>query len=137
MLPFDKHAALIAGVYLSVAMAWIIGSDALVAALSGSDPGTLQKWQTAKGIGFVVTMAGGIYFGTAWVMARQRRQLEELRRLEEMLQVSQRLEALGTLAATVVHDFNNVIGVIRGATDLARIEHYDPAKMPRRMHQQL
>ncbi len=133
MSRFDKNAALIAGVYLSVAMAWIVGSDSLAAALSGSDPATLQKWQTAKGIGFVVVMAGGLYVGMVWTLARQRRQADEMRRLEEMLQVSQRLEALGTLAATVVHDFNNVIGVIRGATDLAKLENYDPTKMPRRM----
>lgn len=133
MLHVHRKAAYSAGLYLVVATAWIVGSDALVASLAGSDPLALQKWQTAKGVGFVVAMATGIYLLTAWTLKRQRSQAEEIRRMEEMLQVSQRLEALGTLAATVVHDFNNVIAVIRGSTDLARLQGYDSQKMPRRL----
>ncbi len=133
MLHVDKNAALIAGLYLALATAWIVGSDALVGALAGNDPVALQKWQTAKGVAFVMAMAAGIYALAAWALKRQRRQVEEIRSMEEMLQVSQRLEALGTLAATVVHDFNNVIAVIRGSTDLAKLEGYDSQKMPKRM----
>lgn len=133
MFRFDRNAALIAGLYLTGAIAWIVGSDSLVGAVAGSDPAVLQEWQTAKGVGFVVVMAAGLYLLMVRAFAHQRRQAEEIRRMEEMLQVSQRLEALGTLAATVVHDFNNVIGVIRGSVDLAKLENYDPARMPKRI----
>ncbi len=128
----QKNAAMVAGCSFVLGLGWILGSDALVNALAGGDAALVQKLQTMKGITFVILMAGALYVFAAWVFARERAQAEEIQRMEEMLQVSQRLEALGTLSATVVHDFNNVIAVMRGAADLAKLEHYDPAKMPRR-----
>lgn len=129
----DKNALLIAGVYLGVSSLWILGSDALVESLAGDDVAVLQRMQLVKGIGFMVATAIGLYLLVASSLARQRRQAEELRRMEEMLSVSQRLEALGTLAATVVHDFNNVITVIRGMTELAALDGCAPERMPSRM----
>ncbi len=131
----NKNAAMVAGIYLAVTTAWIVGSDSLVEALAGRDYAAVQKWQTAKGIGFVVAMSGGLYLLVAWSGARERRHIEERQRMEEMLQASERIEALGTLAATVIHDFNNVITVIRGMAELAAMENYDPKKMPDRMKQ--
>lgn len=131
----DKNALVVAGIYLGVTTVWIIGSDALVEAMAGGDLVVVQRLQMMKGIGFMVATALGLYALVATSLARQRRQAEELRRVEELLSVSQRLEALGTLSATVVHDFNNIITVIRGMSDLARMDGYDPAKMPLRMRE--
>lgn len=118
----DRRAALIVGVYLVVAVAWILGSDWLAARIAGGDPGLYARIQSMKGIAFVATLAAGLYLAIAWANAREWHLALAKRELEETLMVSQRLEALGTLAGTVVHDFNNVIAVIRGTTTLIELE---------------
>lgn len=51
----------------------------------------------------------------------ERKAAEKIRSdLEARLRVAQKLEAIGTLAGGVAHDFNNILGVILGNAELAR-----------------
>ncbi|NLS00753.1 two-component system VirA-like sensor kinase [Rhizobium sp. P38BS-XIX] len=48
-----------------------------------------------------------------------RRERRQKRKLEERLEHAQRLEAVGTLAGGIAHEFNNVLGAILGYGELA------------------
>jgi PAS domain S-box-containing protein len=57
--------------------------------------------------------------GTIFNITQQKKAEEEKNKLEEQVRYSQKLEAIGTLAGGVAHDFNNILSILMGYTDLS------------------
>jgi signal transduction histidine kinase/DNA-binding response OmpR family regulator len=57
----------------------------------------------------------------------------ERRTLEQHLQRSQKMEAIGTLSGGIAHDFNNILGGIIGYTELVLLDTPDDSKSRRNL----
>jgi signal transduction histidine kinase len=91
----------------------------------------LAELPTIEPLGFLLlvfayaaTMAFSIYF-VATVLARLRRNEQQLVRLGRHLALSEKLASVGTLAAGVSHEINNPIGVIANKVQILRYRVHD------------
>jgi len=57
----------------------------------------------------------------------------ELERANQELLHSQKMRALGTLAAGIAHDFNNILSIIKGSTQIIESNTGDPEKIKTRL----
>ncbi|MGB4948565.1 MAG: ATP-binding protein, partial [Candidatus Competibacter denitrificans] len=84
-------------------------------------PDGSYRWVFNRGLGlrghegFIYRAAGSI-----GDITEQKRAAEEHERLTSQLRHAQKMEAVGTLAGGIAHEFNNLLGVILGYTEMAR-----------------
>lgn len=107
-----KTAILISGSFAVVSTAYILLSDEVTHHLF-RDPLTYQAVQSAKGMGYVIVVALGL-FGLSWGLLRRiEAQTEATQAHRDRLMLMERRVLAGTLAATIVHDVKNLSGAIR------------------------
>lgn len=77
----------------------------------------------------LAALAGVLIVVLRRVLRRRDRLEQERQRLERGLRDSQKAEAVGFLAASMAHDFNNVLGAIVGYAEVARAQIGDDARV--------
>ena len=84
-------------------------------------PDGICRWVFNRGLG-LRDREGFIYraAGSIGDITEQKRAAEEHERLTAQLRHAQKMEAVGTLAGGIAHEFNNLLGVILGYTEMAR-----------------
>jgi signal transduction histidine kinase len=75
-----------------------------------------QPWLLASIMGWLIILAGLLVL----FIRRRRLQESQRRHLEYRLRQSQKMEAIGVMAAGLSHDFNNLVTTLLGYTDRAR-----------------
>ncbi len=86
-------------------------------------PVMVQKYVRLDGqVIDVEAMAIPIAFGEQGAIYSILKDITEHKRLESQLQQAQKMEAIGTLAGGVAHDFNNILTVIIGFSSLLKMQ---------------
>ncbi len=93
----------------------------------------LENWNIDKAGHWVLMLTSGIPIldneGKTKGYRGVNKNITAQRKLETQLQQSQKMESIGTLTGGVAHDFNNILGIIVGNTELAltNVPEWNPA----------
>jgi signal transduction histidine kinase len=96
-----------------------------------TDDHTLSRVKRTAPYGYLVKPFGATELRITIETAVYRRHMEQkLRESEEKLRQAQRMEALGSMARGITHDFNNILSAIIGYSEmcLAKLPEHDPNK---------
>jgi signal transduction histidine kinase/CheY-like chemotaxis protein len=102
-----------------------VGGYPIVVTVSRSAASVLRPWiqeerSSAARTATLAVLASLLLLALRSALHRQQQMDQERHRLEQELAGIQRVEALGLLAASVAHDFNNVLTAIIGYAELLR-----------------
>jgi signal transduction histidine kinase len=97
-----------------------------IAASLASDAGHLAKIERWKGFAFVGVTGVLLFFMSIWILTRYERVIAERACATRVLGEVQQKALAAEMAATVAHDFRNLLGVVQGSIELVN-EASDPA----------
>jgi len=98
--------------------------DRMTAALSGETSSVFEHQRLGKKAAWVrvsLSRIGRNVLISLTDLTEEKATAEQLHRTEEHLRLNQKMEAIGTLASGVAHDFNNILTGIVGNADLIRL----------------
>jgi signal transduction histidine kinase/CHASE1-domain containing sensor protein len=76
-----------------------------------------------------VPVTDDLYLYYSFDITERKRAEEERNELERQLHQSQKIESVGRLAGGVAHDYNNMLSVIIGRTELAKMRSHKPESL--------
>jgi signal transduction histidine kinase len=98
------------------------------------------SWRHVRVRGHAERDASGtavLFSGTGVDVSAEVEAAQHKRQLEDQLQRARKLQALGTLAGGVAHDFNNILAAIVGYGELAQVSAPQGSKLARHLDQVL
>lgn len=111
-----RTAVMLAITYGGLALAYIFVSSHLAGVLAVSKL-QLTEIEFWKGIAFVITTSGVVFFLAFSILRRVAEREGELARNRQALVVAERRALSGIFAAAVAHDINNMLSVFHGGLD--------------------
>jgi signal transduction histidine kinase len=107
-----RTASIIAGTFLLVSVVYLLISD-LLTSYAATSAEQLARMQSLKGIAYVSVVAIGLFALTSRMLTNLEEKVLDLQKGREQLLDTERRTLAGTLAASIVHDANNLVAAIK------------------------